>query len=149
MMYFTYVLYSPKYDRIYTGHTDNMEKRLERHNLGLVTSTKAYRPWGAYSSLVTTLRCHLALRAVIDYLSFVNGHFKSRLFLRYPVIQLFTNTIFQYILISLYPLYAISFPHQVPIKPLFCPMNHIPPMIGLPSQTVTLTRVHHKLHFSA
>ncbi len=45
MMYFTYVLYSPQYDRIYIGHTDNMEKRLERHNLGLVTSTKAYRPW--------------------------------------------------------------------------------------------------------
>ena len=44
-MYFTYVLYSPGYDRIYIGQTDNPEKRLERHNLGLVKSTKAYRPW--------------------------------------------------------------------------------------------------------
>jgi putative endonuclease len=44
-MYFAYVLYSPHYDRFYIGQTDNPEKRLKRHNLGLVRSTKAYRPW--------------------------------------------------------------------------------------------------------
>ena len=44
-MYYTYVLYSPNYDCIYIGQTDNREMRLKRHNLGLVRSTKAYRPW--------------------------------------------------------------------------------------------------------
>jgi putative endonuclease len=44
-MYYTYILYSPEFDKIYIGHTDNLEKRLERHNLGLVRSTKAYLPW--------------------------------------------------------------------------------------------------------
>jgi putative endonuclease len=44
-LYYTYVLYSPKFDRIYIGQTDYLEKRLERHNLGLVRSTKAYVPW--------------------------------------------------------------------------------------------------------
>jgi putative endonuclease len=44
-MYFTYVLYSHKFDRIYIGHTNNLIYRLKRHNDGLVKSTKAYRPW--------------------------------------------------------------------------------------------------------
>ena len=44
-MYYTYVLYSPKFDKIYIGRTDNLDKRFERHNLGLVRSTKAYIPW--------------------------------------------------------------------------------------------------------
>ena len=44
-MYYTYVLYSKKFDRIYIGYTDNIYFRLKRHNEGLVKSTKAYRPW--------------------------------------------------------------------------------------------------------
>jgi len=44
-LYYTYVLYSPKFDKIYIGQTDNFENRLERHNLGMVRSTKAYLPW--------------------------------------------------------------------------------------------------------
>jgi putative endonuclease len=43
-MYYTYILYSPEFDKIYMGHTDNLEKRVERHNPGLVRSTKAYLP---------------------------------------------------------------------------------------------------------
>ena len=45
MAFFTYVLYSSSHDRLYVGQTDNLELRLQRHNLGLVRSTKAYRPW--------------------------------------------------------------------------------------------------------
>jgi len=44
-MYCTYVLYSPSFNRIYIGQTDNLGKRIERHNLGFVRSTKAYLPW--------------------------------------------------------------------------------------------------------
>jgi len=44
-MYQTYVLYSEKFDRIYIGQTSNIEYRLERHNKGLVRSTKHYIPW--------------------------------------------------------------------------------------------------------
>jgi len=44
-MYQTYVLYSEKFDRIYIGQTSNIELRLERHNKGLVRSTKHYIPW--------------------------------------------------------------------------------------------------------
>jgi len=44
-MYFTYVLYSRTYDQIYIGHTDNLKFRFQKHNLGLVKSTKRYKPW--------------------------------------------------------------------------------------------------------
>ena len=36
IMYYTYVLYSKKYDQIYEGQTDNLTARLERHIQGKV-----------------------------------------------------------------------------------------------------------------
>jgi putative endonuclease len=44
-MYFTYVLYSPKYNRFYIGQTANINNRLHYHNSGLVKSTKPYVSW--------------------------------------------------------------------------------------------------------
>ena len=44
-MFFTYVLYSKSFDRIYIGQTKNLSNHLESHNLGRVKSTKAYSPW--------------------------------------------------------------------------------------------------------
>jgi putative endonuclease len=44
-MFYTYVLYSDKFDRIYIGQTDDLSYRLTRHNGGMVRSTKAYIPW--------------------------------------------------------------------------------------------------------
>ena len=44
-MYYTYVLYSKKFDRIYIGQSDDIIIRLDRHNKGKVRSTKAYVPW--------------------------------------------------------------------------------------------------------
>jgi putative endonuclease len=44
-LYFTYVLYSHQYDRIYVGQSSNIEVRLSLHNKGFVHSTKPYRPW--------------------------------------------------------------------------------------------------------
>ncbi|MCB8994752.1 MAG: GIY-YIG nuclease family protein [Bacteroidales bacterium] len=32
-MFYIYILYSAKYDKYYVGHTDNVPRRLEEHNL--------------------------------------------------------------------------------------------------------------------
>ena len=45
MEYIVYILYSQKRSRYYVGQTDNIKKRLERHNNGLVPSTKGGSPW--------------------------------------------------------------------------------------------------------
>jgi putative endonuclease len=44
-MFFTYILYSEKYNKYYTGHCQNLEKRLKRHNSKLVASTQRFIPW--------------------------------------------------------------------------------------------------------
>ncbi len=44
-MYFTYVLYSSEFDRIYIGHTGDLNARIPRHNSGLVKSTRPFKPW--------------------------------------------------------------------------------------------------------
>ena len=44
-MYYTYILYSEKFDRFYIGHSDNLKFRIVRHNEGMVQATKAYIPW--------------------------------------------------------------------------------------------------------
>ncbi len=43
--YVVYILYSISLDRTYTGHTDNVEKRLKQHNAGKTRSTGSGRPW--------------------------------------------------------------------------------------------------------
>ena len=54
-MYFVYILYSLRADRYYIGQTDNLDNRLQRHNSGLVRSTKAYLPWELkYSEVYAT-----------------------------------------------------------------------------------------------
>lgn len=44
-MFYVYILKSKSCGRYYIGHTEDVDKRLERHNNGLVTSTKHYIPW--------------------------------------------------------------------------------------------------------
>ena len=44
-MYFLYILKSRKLKRLYIGYTDNLKKRFNEHNKGLVKSTKPYLPW--------------------------------------------------------------------------------------------------------
>jgi putative endonuclease len=44
-MFFTYILYSEKFDRFYIGQTNDLVKRILRHNNGHVHSTKAFKPW--------------------------------------------------------------------------------------------------------
>ncbi|RAJ09139.1 GIY-YIG nuclease family protein [Arenibacter echinorum] len=42
---FVYILYSEKRSRYYVGQTTDIDKRLKRHNLGIVPSTKSGTPW--------------------------------------------------------------------------------------------------------
>ena len=44
-MYFTYILYSKKFTRTYTGHTQDLGNRLKEHNSGKTKSTRPYVPW--------------------------------------------------------------------------------------------------------
>ena len=44
-MYFTYILYSIKLDKFYTGYTSNLEERLQYHNKGRVNFTSKGIPW--------------------------------------------------------------------------------------------------------
>lgn len=42
--YFVYILFSEKDKKLYVGCTNEVAKRLEAHNKGLVTATKLRRP---------------------------------------------------------------------------------------------------------
>ncbi|MEK7516628.1 MAG: GIY-YIG nuclease family protein [Patescibacteria group bacterium] len=44
-MFYTYLLKSQKRDWIYIGATDDLKQRVEKHNKGLVKSTKFYVPF--------------------------------------------------------------------------------------------------------
>ena len=56
-----YILYSEKRSRYYVGQTANIDKRLKRHNLGLVPSTKAGYPWKLVLQLEVENRSHAVL----------------------------------------------------------------------------------------
>ncbi len=45
ILYQIYILESLLSGRYYVGHTNNVVKRLRRHNAGQVLSTKPHRPW--------------------------------------------------------------------------------------------------------
>jgi putative endonuclease len=44
-MYFVYILYSEKLDRYYVGQTDNIDKRLDHHLLGISKYTSSATDW--------------------------------------------------------------------------------------------------------
>lgn len=45
MNFFVYVIFSNSTKRFYSGQTNDFDLRLERHNLGMVRSTKSGIPW--------------------------------------------------------------------------------------------------------
>ena len=45
MNYYVYILRSMKNGDIYIGSTAYLLKRIKKHNVGNVKSTKGYRPW--------------------------------------------------------------------------------------------------------
>jgi putative endonuclease len=44
-MFYVYILRSIPTGRFYTGSTQNIAARLEKHNAGHSAATRAYRPW--------------------------------------------------------------------------------------------------------
>ena len=44
-MFYVYVIESLKNNKVYTGHTANLDKRLDQHNAGKTKSTKAFIPY--------------------------------------------------------------------------------------------------------
>lgn len=44
-MHYVYVLVSQTHSEKYIGSTNDLQARLAKHNRGLITSTKRYRPW--------------------------------------------------------------------------------------------------------
>ena len=44
-MHYTYILKSVKFIKYYTGYTDNLENRLEKHNNGKSLYSSRYKPW--------------------------------------------------------------------------------------------------------
>jgi putative endonuclease len=49
MTYYTYILYSDKFDRFYYGQTEVLKARIAKHNKGSVISTTRYLPWKLYA----------------------------------------------------------------------------------------------------
>lgn len=45
MFFYVYTIHSKRSDKMYTGYTSNLIRRVKEHNLGLNLSTKSYRPW--------------------------------------------------------------------------------------------------------
>jgi len=45
MSYYTYIIYSQKTDKYYTGSSEDPEKRLQQHNWSRTPSTKTGIPW--------------------------------------------------------------------------------------------------------
>ena len=44
-MFSTYILYSATIQKYYTGHSEDLMERLQRHNAGESASTKSGIPW--------------------------------------------------------------------------------------------------------
>jgi len=44
-MFYVYVLKSEKDERLYIGYTDDINRRIKEHNLGLNTSTRHRKPF--------------------------------------------------------------------------------------------------------
>lgn len=56
-MFYVYTLLSEHNGDIYIGYSEDLKKRLNGHNNGLVKATKGYRPWKLvyYEAYVTKL----------------------------------------------------------------------------------------------
>lgn len=55
-MYYVYILFSPTKLKFYTGQTNNLEKRLTKHNNAQMPSTKFGMPWQLIYSIAVASR---------------------------------------------------------------------------------------------
>ncbi|MFN3871851.1 MAG: GIY-YIG nuclease family protein [Ignavibacterium sp.] len=45
MKYYIYILKSLKFDKFYTGYTNDLKRRLNEHNSGKSEYTRKFKPW--------------------------------------------------------------------------------------------------------
>jgi putative endonuclease len=45
MNFYTYVIYSKKFNRFYKGHCQDLNDRIKQHNQGQTRSTRPFIPW--------------------------------------------------------------------------------------------------------
>jgi putative endonuclease len=65
LKYITYIIFSKSLNRYYTGHTDDIKKRLSEHNRGKSRYTKTGIPWGLKKSFIFETRkeaCSLEMK---------------------------------------------------------------------------------------
>lgn len=85
-MYYIYILYSEKFDKYYSGHTDNPHRRLFEHNNSEeVSFTASYRPW----KMVALFECGVSRSEAIKIEKFIKKQ-KTRKFIE----TLISNEIF-------------------------------------------------------
>ncbi|MBL6853108.1 MAG: GIY-YIG nuclease family protein [Alphaproteobacteria bacterium] len=44
-MHYVYILHSEDGEHFYTGHTNDLQARLAKHNAGCVSHTAKFKPW--------------------------------------------------------------------------------------------------------
>ena len=76
MNYTVYIIFSDKTHKFYVGQTEDFEKRLQRHNGGLVKSTKTGVPW----KVVHTISCNNRSESMV-----LESKIKSRGIRRYLI----------------------------------------------------------------
>ena len=63
-MFYVYLLKSRKDNDLYIGFTNNLKRRVQEHNNGLVASTKLRRPFELIHSATNPDACHRGRKAV-------------------------------------------------------------------------------------
>jgi putative endonuclease len=71
-MYYVYILKSFKTDKHYIGHTASIEKRLDKHNKGEVTSTRHAIPWECIYSEKYAVK-NIAMKRELEIKSYKGG----------------------------------------------------------------------------
>jgi len=61
MNFITYILYSQSLSKYYTGHTQDLQKRLQEHNAGQTASIKNGIPWKIVWTAELSLRSNFIL----------------------------------------------------------------------------------------
>jgi len=79
-MYHVYLLKSQKNDSFYVGYTNDLKRRLQEHNTGLVEYTKKFRPWSLiYYETFTSLEDAKLREKSLKYFGKAFRQLKSRI----------------------------------------------------------------------
>jgi putative endonuclease len=74
-MFYVYIIHSEKFNKFYTGFTENVQRRLKEHNKGKTKSTKAFIPW----KLVFTQECRTRTEARIKEKYYKSGSGREKI----------------------------------------------------------------------